>query len=262
MNWHHIAKVLDLTIANVAETEYSRLSAGMSPEVVAARLDRAMASLLGLGQGIPADYDEWDALLYLTWYHPRQVNLALAASWPFMDEPQPLHIIDVGCGSLAMATAIAIAVAQSDLPERDVHIELHGIDPSGPMRAIGLRLLGAFSERCGKDPELSRLGMASEQISRMSGYWRTLDEYYKSEYAHERGIYPSPNCWLTAIHAIYESNAVSLRKDFMTIREQSDPAYEVVTCHDVGYRYARSVCRRDASNMRLLRDRFAFRWPS
>ena len=255
-----VANALDVAIARVAETEYNRLSEGRSPEDIALSVDRAIASLLNLGRGISPEYNEWDALFYLTWYQPRQINLALALAWPFQKEPQPLHIIDFGCGSLAMPIAMAIAVAQSELSEREAYIEMHEIDPSDAMRTIGLRLQRVFSDVVQSDPTLSRssLIMANERIQEHMGIWRSLDQYYRSDRSHEGWIYPSPNCWLVAIHAVYATNAAQLREDFITVREKSDPAYEVVTCHDVGYANAQLICRKDARDVQLLKNRFFF----
>ena len=260
MNLAPVADALDIAIAKVAEAEYDRLSAGRPAEHVAQKVDQAVASFLRLARGISPAYDEWDALFYLTWYQPRQVNLALALAWPFDQEPQPLHIIDVGCGSLAMQIAMAIAVARSGLPEQDIYIELHGIDPSDAMTRIGRLLLCAFSDVVRSDPVLSRsrLRMACDRTQEHMGVWRNLAMYYRSDRAHEGGIYPSPNCWLTALHAVYASNYDQMYKIFQFIRRQSDPAYEVVTCHKVGYASAQLICRRDARQVRLLKDRFAF----
>lgn len=255
-----VADALDIAIAKVAEAEYDRLSAGRPVEDVAREVDQAVASFLRLARGVSPDYGEWDALFYLTWYQPRQVNLALTLAWPFEQEPQPLHIIDVGCGSLAMQIAMAIAVARSELPEQDVYLELHGIDPSDAMTRIGKLLLRAFSDVVRSDPVLSRsrLRMACDRTQERMGVWRNLATYYGSDRAHEGGIYPSPNCWLTALHAVYASNKGQIHETFQFIRRQSDPAYEVVTCHNVGYASAQQICRRDAREVYLLKDRFAF----
>lgn len=260
MNLALVADALDTAIAKVAAAEYYRLSAGIPVEEVAEQVDQAMASFLNLGRGISPEYDDWDALFYLTWYQPRQVNLALTLAWPFRTQPQPLHIIDVGCGSLAMQVAMVIAIAQCGLPEEDIYIELHGIDPSEAMTRIGRLLLHAFYDVVRSDPVLSRsrLGMAYERTQEQMGVFRSLAMYYRSGRAHEGGIYPSPNCWLTALHAVYASNRAEIADAFRFIRKQSDPAYEVVTCHNVGYASAQQICRSDASEFKLLKDRFTF----
>lgn len=260
MNLAPVADALDIAIAEVAEAEYDRLSAGRPVEVVAKEVDQAVASFRGLARGVSPEYGEWDALFYLTWYQPRQVNLALTLAWPFEQEPQPLHIIDVGCGSLVMQIAMAIAVARCGLPEQDVYIELHGIDPSEAMTRIGKLLLRALYDVVRSDPYLSRsrLRMACERTQERMGVWSNLAMYYGSDGAHEGGIYPSPNCWLTALHAVYASNKGEMSETFRFIRRQSDPAYEVVTCHNVGYASAQQICRRDAREVHLPKDRFAF----
>ena len=256
MNHNEVANALDAAIARVAEAEYRRLSDGRSDKYVASCVERTMDSFHRLRHGCSPEYDEWDALLYLTWYQPRQITLALALAWPFQKEPQPLHIIDLGCGSWAMAIAIAIAVAQSQLSETDVYIDLHGVDPSDAMRAIGRDLWHEFYSAVRSQPTLFRLRMACEQISKDLCTWRDIEGYCRSDHWHEGGIYPSPTCWLSAIHAVYHSNVIQLRDDFIMIRKKSDPAYEVVTCHRVGYESAQLVSRTDAREMLLRKQHF------
>ena len=67
--------LLERAILRVAEIEYRRLSSGLAPEQAAARVEAALEAMAGLRDGVPPDYNEWDALFYLTWYQPRQINL-------------------------------------------------------------------------------------------------------------------------------------------------------------------------------------------
>ena len=81
--------LLESAILRVAETEYRRFSSGLTPGQAAARVTRALESMAGLRDGVPPDYNEWDALFYLTWYQPRQVNLTqLVASHVFAKGPR------------------------------------------------------------------------------------------------------------------------------------------------------------------------------
>ena len=255
MNFTQVAAALDTAIVDVAESEYKRLARDKSPKDAATHVARALRSFEQLQSGTPPKYNEWDALLYLTWYQPRQVNLALAAVARYRESPRSIHVIDVGCGALATTIAVAISAACSERPPSDIDIEVHGIDPSDHMTSIGRRLLRRFSRIVASERSLSRLRMVLDRVEESVGIHRTLDEYYRSEGA-KRGMRRSSTCWLTVIHAVYASNVDSLHEDLTRIRRKSRPAYEVVTCHMVGREVADRVRRRDASELMLPRENF------
>ena len=53
-------------------------------------MDKALRSLKELQQGRKADYgNEWVAIFYLTWYQPRQIQLAYAALRELISERRP-----------------------------------------------------------------------------------------------------------------------------------------------------------------------------
>ena len=197
----------------------------MMPHQVARRVVQALNSLGGLRDGIAPAYDEWDALFYLTWYQPRQVNLAhLVADHLFSDGPQPVHVIDFGCGALASRFAFAVSAAMLDVPPSELYVDLHGIDKSEPMVRIGNAMWSKFV-RSVSDPHL-------EAVCRAVDYhtYASYEDYGRSRAAYVAGVYPSPNCYLLAVHTIYESNKVALRETFSAIRAERDPAATIVTC--------------------------------
>ena len=79
--------------------------------------------------GEEPEYNEWDALFYVTWYQPRQINLALAILQKLYEDARkwlgsdfPLHIIDVGCGAfLAVQFAMAILAAENQREGNDLY---------------------------------------------------------------------------------------------------------------------------------------------
>lgn len=255
MEFMQVKDALDTAVAEVAEDEYRRLSRGKSRKGIAKRVARVLRSFEQLQSGMPPKYNKWDALLYLTWYQPRQINLALAAVARYPQAPRPIHVIDVGCGALATTIAMAIWAASSEARRSDIDIEVHGIDPSDDMTRIGLRLLRRFSSIVASEPSLSRLRMTLGRVEENMGIHRTLDEYYSSDSA-KRGMRRGSTCWLTVIHAVYASNVDSLREDLKRIRHKSSPAYEVVTCHKIGREVAERIRRRDAIEFPLSRENF------
>ena len=108
-------KSLDRAIANLAEAEYGRLSTegGLGTKEQHELVDRALRSLKELQQGRKADYgDEWVGVFYLTWYQPRQIQLAYAALRELIPERNPpKYIIDYGCGAWAVQIALALRIA-------------------------------------------------------------------------------------------------------------------------------------------------------
>ncbi len=257
MDFKLVARALDIAIARVAEAEYTRLSEGMSPDECAKRAADALWSLYGLSHGTPPEYNEWDSLFYLTWYQPRQINLALATiAQRYRESSAPLHVIDIGCGAFATPIAMAIAVAASDTLRSDIPVEVYGIDPSEPMRSIGHRLWRELLTIARETPELSRLKYGMQRTRGTT--YSSLADYYKSGHAHEAGHTPSPSCWLTAIHAVYASNVHLLQQDVQNIRNISNPVYEAITCHRVGLPHAQSLCRPEAKVAVFRRDRFYF----
>lgn len=135
-------KSLDLAIANLAEAEYSRLSTegGLGLQEQCEHVDKALRSLKELQQGRKADYgNEWVAIFYLTWYQPRQIQLAYAALRELISERRPpKYIIDYGCGAWAVHIALAILIVDVNVHRSELDkITVHGIDPNQPMTRIG-----------------------------------------------------------------------------------------------------------------------------
>ena len=217
-------RLLEGAILEVAKSEYTRLSAGMGPHQVARHVERALDSLGGLRHGIAPEYNEWDALFYLTWYQPRQVNLThLVAAHLFSAGPGSFHIIDFGCGALASRFAFAVSAAMLDVPPSEIHVDLHGIDKSGPMMRIGNAMWSKFVGTV-TDPRLAAACRAMDYTTYVS-----YEGYRVSPAAHTPRVHQSASCYLLAIHTIYESNKDALRKIFSAIQSEREPAATIIT---------------------------------
>ena len=216
-----VRQSLDMAIARVAEDEFSRLSGGKTPEECVNCVTQALKSLGGLQWGNAPEYNEWDALFYLTWYQPRQINIALAVLRRFFSG-QPLHIIDVGCGALAVQFAVAVAIAEKQLVGSEVTVQ--GIDPSESMRRIGEELWLKFWSIVYEDRYLSNLAGACDVLTSSCNSHDSKESYYKMNS-------PGTECWLIAVHAVYESNKEDIRNTFAEIRSKFAPMLEIVTTH-------------------------------
>lgn len=221
-----------MAIAKVAEDEYRRLSTGKSPEECLNHVKQALKSLgeLQNPSGDVPKYNEWDALFYLTWYQPRQINLALAIVHDFFSD-NSLHVIDVGCGALAVQIAAAVATAEKRSWGSKINITVQGIDPSEPMRNIGKKLWKEFCSIVDKNPRLLYLSQVCNAMTDSCDSHNSKDAYYCSADAHIGSGASSAECWLMAVHAVYDSNKDSLRDILADIRRKSAPMLEVVTSH-------------------------------
>ncbi len=231
LSWSHMVRQsLDMAIVTVAEDEYRRLSTGKSPKECLNRVTKALESMGGLQKGNEPKYNEWDALFYLTWYQPRQINLAFAIVRRFLSG-KSLHVIDVGCGSFAVQIAVAIAVAKKHLRHTDINVTIQGIDRSKHMRRIGKMVWSTFKSIVDKKLRLSNLSRTCDAMTESCGSYDSNDWYYRSGAAHTRRSSSHGECWLMAIHAVYESNKHDVRRSLAAIRKKSTPALVVVTSH-------------------------------
>ncbi len=149
-----VTKCLSRAIVDVAEGEFVRLSKDKSPVAQAEEIREALRELLKLSSGseMPNYENSWVPLMYLTWYHPRQVNLAYSIVLNSLRQlstdrcrPEKLYIVDYGCGTLAMQFGIALAQLKCKIggfatPE----IRMDALDTSEPMIELGKRVWNRF----------------------------------------------------------------------------------------------------------------------
>ncbi len=214
---------LDKAIAKVAEDEYGRLSAGLTPEECAQQVEDALQALSGLASGERPEYTEWEALMYLTWYQPRQVHLVYSVlPRPFPPDGQ-LRVVDLGCGAWAVQLAIAILAAEAPSVKE---ISVRGIDPSLAMRRLGWKLWAAFLDEA-KESGLDRLVQVTTAMSRSSGssdYQTWVASAERREDGSENGL-----SWLTAVHAVYQDNWSELKQVYRDVHRRVAPSVELVT---------------------------------
>lgn len=233
--WPPVCQALDEAIARVAESEYRRLSAGRRPEECLHCTEQALEALGALQRGAEPEYNEWDALFYVTWYQPRQVNLALALTRYFLSRrsspARDLHIVDLGCGSLAVQFALTIALAEARLMGASIDATVQGIDPSASMARVGEELWLEFWSIVNDNPHLSYVADSCDVISSSYTSHDSSDSYCASYEAHAQTTLTSTDCWLIAAHTVYESNKLLIRDQLTTIRTKSEPALVIVTTH-------------------------------
>ena len=213
-----VREALDRAIAEVAEAEYRRLTEGMTIEHQTESVDNALKSLTRLQQGIPPDYkSEWIALFYLSWYQPRQIHLAYAALRELLEHnPLPArHVIDYGCGALAVQIALAILLAE-DQELLNSGLAVYGVDSNMPMMDIGKELWEKFREIAGArihdDPFFQCLHVALDSMADVCSCHVSFPDALAHLEAARASA--SDNCWITAVHAVYPSNMEQLKDVF------------------------------------------------
>ena len=227
------AAALEQSIMNVANAEYERLAQGITTYQRAERIGKALESLDDLRTGGMPDYEEaWNVLFYMLWYQPKQVNLAYSIIKRVIEqrpdrntflnrESGRLHIVDFGCGSLAMQFAVALVVA--DALERGeligaVHID--SIDPSQAMIKLGQAAWNKFQELVREDPLLDDLSLSFETITSAAYPVEPLP-------AIERDT--SWDCWLSAIHAVYDTNLGDVKDALKRYKDNLNPDLGFIT---------------------------------
>lgn len=249
-----VACALDEAIATVAERKFNQLYEITSDEFqVAENVKAALESLAKLRDGLEPKYNEWDALFYVTWYQPRQINLALSILQKLYQHARrsqgpdlPLHIIDVGCGALAVQFAMSILATDCHWEQDDVTVT--GIDPSKAMREIGeslwLEFWNILDEHPEKHPELMDLAKFCDY---MASGCESFDSYslYCCSKVDRTQVIERSECWMIALHAIYESNKDKIKEALQSLYGRYSPRVRIVTCHESKASVARSVVGED-----------------
>ena len=219
MDQESVQEALENSIKSVANEEYRRLSRGLSLAEKANKIEWALKELEKLQFGKIPDYsDEWVALLYLTWYQPSHINLAYSlieeSGSPIDDK---IHIVDFGCGALAMHSGVALAT--SDAIEDGAsftRIRIDSIDSSRTMIRIGKKVWKRFKEELPMTSSWSSLRQACE-IAKP----RTNKEI--SSWGDQ--------CWVSAIHAIYKRNRRVVKPLINSLVNRLEPDVWFTTTH-------------------------------
>ncbi|MCE2404970.1 MAG: hypothetical protein J4F43_07415 [Dehalococcoidia bacterium] len=227
-------EAIDEAITNVAEAEFRRLAEGMTRDELTNNVHRALASLRGLQDGIPPGYeDSWVPLLYLTWYQPGQIYYAHhmihrmnqnRSGTPLIAEGSyRLHLVDFGCGSLAMQFAVTWAAAEaleSGLTVKEIRIDSY--DVATPMIRLGQALWDEFKRIITDDAQVSHLAMAVSSIRPRNSSPNRLFPYKAQMPGEER--------WLSALHTVYEDNLDAVRIDLAKMTNAFKPDIGLMSC--------------------------------
>ncbi len=227
MNWKiKIAKIiLDEVITTVSEQEFNRLAGGLNTDQITKKVLDALESLGKLQKGEMSDYhDEWVALFY-NWYQPSQINLAYSMIKSMINSTgilnEKLHIVDFGCGSLAMQFGVALAIADTKNKKSITEIRIDSIDTSQAMIDIGEKMWELFKLRTCRYPDIyNHLGRVCEIIN---------PNYYKGIGQVE--LAQSSDRWISAIHVVYDENKDDIKQSLESLVDRLHPDTCFVSTH-------------------------------
>ena len=225
-----VCQSLDEAIASLAEDEFSRLRRlprDKTPEECLKCVTQALESLKGLQTSkMPKhNYNAWVALFYVTWYQPRQINIALnilrSRHFHFFSK-NPFGIVDFGCGAWAVQFAVATAIAEKQFVGSKIAVQ--GIDPSDPMRMLGEKLWSKFRKIVDRDKQKdSRLSKLADVCDDLTS---SCDLFHSKESLYEWCCpVTDSDCWtLIAIHALHETETSEERTEERTQNDLADLA--------------------------------------
>ncbi len=216
------AKALDISIKGVAVEEFARLSQGLSDRQIAVKTYRALSALRDLAKNKMPCYNAWDALFYLTWYQPAQINLAYTLTRKVWREWNPLvtgsgrlEVVDFGCGALAMQFGLALAASDtfeqySSLPEIAVRSE----DSSDSMMRLGRKTWRRFVKEISNVDEYAGLDALRRACNAIEC---------------EDTDVPGATSWLTILHAAYEETFETVKNQLDILVEEEVPDFVLAT---------------------------------
>ena len=229
MNGKIATNILDHVITTVSEQEFNRLASDLNTNQITQKVFDALESLGKLQKGEMSDYhDEWVALFY-SWYQPSQINLAYSMIQSIINSTdilnEKLHIVDFGCGSLAMQFGVALAVADTIITKNKksiTEIRIDSIDTSRAMINIGKEMWELFTKLYNQKL-YNHLGPVCEIIK---------PNYYKDIGQAELAQSSDRDRWISAIHAVYDENKDDIKQSLKSLRNRFYPHVCFVSTHD------------------------------
>ena len=217
-----VTRALDKAVVTVAKSELDRLASKSSDLQFVQGIYKTLDSFRALSTGAMPEYDDWDALLYSTWYQPGHINLAYSAIQKVPEILNPLktgngqlYVNDFGCGELAMQFALVLA-ASDTLEKRKPYPQLiiNSSDPCRAMTDIGWKIWRTFFREIGnlkEYPELHALRQVRHKL--------------RFDYPDDANAIR----WLGLFHVAYKDLATSLNRTLASYVEKGSPDVVLVT---------------------------------
>ena len=242
-----ISRVLDAAVAKAVESEFGRCTRGMTTAEKRQWVSKARDSLDLLRSLESPDYaDKMVTLLYVVRYQVSHINLAYSVIEAINGRPEDdsldrfasgLHVVDFGCGALAMQFGVALMIADAlERGHRVSEIRIDSIDTSGNMLDIGLKIWAEFVSLISRDARLSALREACSLIQANFATHTDCGSIQK---------FSGALTWISALHIVYKSNRNEVRNALSSLREAVAPKTALMTCYGDS---------RNPGNIPLLKD--------
>ena len=233
-----VAPILDEAIVTVAEQEFDRLRSAASDDAeIAENTTEAVKSLALMQYGKEPAFNEWDALFYITDYQPSHINFALQVLEGLIQEAsdglagkQPLHIIDVGCGALAVQFAAAILATAYNVDGANIVVK--GIDTRPAMKAIGTTLWKQFRALVDQCPKLSALSHACDGLATRAEVYDLYASFCRAATSPSHAE-AAPECWLTSLDPVFEANIDEIAGALQTLHERYSANVKLAACFEL-----------------------------
>ena len=148
------------------------------------------------------DYsDPMVVLRYVILYQLGHINLAYTLikdsnSGQKLTDTGRLQVVDFGAGTLAMSFGVALAVADALADGEDIStVLIESIDTGRPMMELGLKLWHEFINQVNRKDEMTHLAQAARLV-----------QHYLHDDRHSVQNQRDWDCWLSALHTIYDDN--------------------------------------------------------
>lgn len=229
MNQKLTTEALDKAITKVVCDEFNHISKNLSDVETAQKVEYALDQLSKLQRGVMPKYDEWVAPFYASWYQPPQINLAYSMITDMLTETfdgvlaptGKLYVYDFGCGALAMQFGVALAAADALRNGQKLDsVYIASSDTSEAMIGIGVKVWEQFKSEARKEPCLSFLSQACEMIEAQIINGRPARKSSADEIR-----------WLSAIHAVYDTNEGDVQKCLCELGKLVSPNIVFLTTH-------------------------------
>lgn len=229
-----VVNALDTAISETVEGEHCRLTRNMAERQKSDLFNEARRQVLSLRNLEMPEYDdEFVAMVYVAAYQLQHIHLTYSmvkdmqsrrnASTPAMVRTGNLQVVDFGCGALAMQFGVALAVADAlEAGENITHVKVDSMDINRPMLFIGRKIWKKFVDIVERDKggDLRWVRKACRRLQfRLHTRVGTIERVGDAD------------SWLSAIHAVYEENEATVKRDLKSLYDGIAPVAGFMTCY-------------------------------
>ena len=252
-----VAEILDDAVGRVATGKIAESTASLETAERARRICLASDSLDELRKGGTPDFsDPLVAALYMAQYQLQHINLAyslvVASAGHIGGEIElwkgpSLHVVDYGCGALAMRFGVLLAVA--DALEAGKHIrnvKIDSLDPAVPVVQLGVEIWDRFLQLVSSKKD-NKLRWLMQAIGTMERPHPNLQLGVQLKEIEDT---PFAAHWLSAIHVVYggpQGNSGEVKENLLYLREAISPDLGLITTHNSKAEMALEVSPFDGS---------------